>query len=144
MPALAKAVVKPDENLYLVGHSMGCQTIARYLESLPAGVKIGGAVFVAGFFKHLTGLEDDPAVQETDQHWLTAPLDFDKVKSHLGKSVAIFSETDPYVPLDNQEDFENKLGSKIIVVKGPGHFSGGLDNCTELPEALNAVLEISK
>ena len=33
---------------------MGCQTIARYLETLPDEIKVGGAVFVAGFFKSLT------------------------------------------------------------------------------------------
>ena len=47
VPALAEAVGTPDENTYFVGHSMGCQTIARYLETLPEGAKVGGAVFGA-------------------------------------------------------------------------------------------------
>lgn len=51
VPELRKVVGNPDEQTYFVGHSMGCQTIARYLETLPEGVKVGGAVFVAGFFK---------------------------------------------------------------------------------------------
>src|SRR3989338_169649 len=50
VPKLAETVGVPDEETYFVGHSMGCQTIARYLESLPAEIKIGGAIFVAGFF----------------------------------------------------------------------------------------------
>ena len=40
-----------DESVYFIGHSMGCQAIARYLETLPERIKIGGAIFVAGFFK---------------------------------------------------------------------------------------------
>ena len=56
VPKLAEVVGEIDENTYFVGYSMGCQTIARYLETLPEGVKVGGAVFVAGFFKRLTGL----------------------------------------------------------------------------------------
>ena len=143
VPKLAEVVGTPDEQTYLVGHSMGCQTIARYLEGLPEGVKVGGAVFVAGFFKRLTGLEGDASVQETDRHWLTAPLDLAKVKSHLLKSVAIFSDDDPWVPLDNQDDFRDKLGSEIIIEHGMGHFSGST-GMTELPvvlEKLRAIMQ---
>jgi predicted alpha/beta hydrolase family esterase len=143
VPKLAEVVSNADENTYFVGHSMGCQTIARYLETLPESVKIGGAVFVAGFFKLLTGLENDPDVRETEKHWLGAPLDFEKVKSHLPKSVAIFSDNDPYVPLDNQDDFRDKLDSEIIVEKNMGHFSGSTGT-TELPVVLESVLKIAQ
>jgi len=141
---LAETVGSSDEDTYLVGHSMGCQTIARYLEQLPDDVVVGGAVFVAGFFKRLTGLRDDADVQETDRHWLEAPIDLKKVKTHLKKSIAIFSDDDPFVPQENQDDFKELLGSKIIVEHQGGHFSGGLDKCFELPVALDAVLEIAE
>src|SRR3989344_3065372 len=147
IPAIKKAVGKVDEQTYFVGHSMGCQAIARFLESLPKNVKVGGVVFVAGYFKRLTGLEDDPQVQETDKHWLTAPLNLSKVKSHLPKSIAIFSNDDPWVPLDNQDDFRAKLGSKIIVEHNMGHFSASdyfTKKVKKLPVALKAVLEIAK
>lgn len=143
VPALSKAVGTPDEQTYFVGHSMGCQTIARYLESLPEGVKVGGAVFVAGFFKRLTNLEDDPKVREIAKHWLETPVDLEKVKARLNKSAAIFSDNDPYVSLDNQNDFKEKLGSKIVIEWQKGHFSGS-DGVKELPVVLEAVLEISK
>ena len=143
VPALAEAVGTPDEQCYFVGHSMGCQAVARYLESLPEGVTVGGAVFVAGFFKRLTGLEDDADVQETDKHWLGTPIDLAKVKSHLPKSAALFSDDDPFVPLDNQNDFKDMLGSEIIIEHGKGHFSGDRDNITELPVVLEKILEFS-
>lgn len=142
VPALAAVVGSPNEETYFVGHSMGCQTIARYLEGLPAGVKIGGAVFVAGYFKRLTGLEDDPDVSATDRHWLGAPLDLQKVKSHLPKSVAIFSDDDPWVPLDNQDDFRDKLNSRIIIEHKKGHFSGPRDGVKELPVVLEEILKL--
>lgn len=140
---LAEVVGTADKNIYFVGHSMGCQTIARYLETLPKGVKVGGAVFVAGFFKRLTKLEDDSDTQKTYKHWLNAPIDFEKVKSHLPKSIAIFSDNDPYVPFDNQDDFLNKLGSEIIIKQKMGHFSGR-DGINELPVTLESVLKIAK
>ena len=59
VPTLAVAVGAVDENTYLVGHSMGCQTIARYLEGLDESIHVGGAVYVAGFFDSLTLGEDE-------------------------------------------------------------------------------------
>jgi hypothetical protein len=143
VPKLAEVIGVADEQTYFVGHSMGCQTIARYIETLPEGIKVGGAVFVAGFFKRLTGLGDDPELREIDKHWLQTPIDLKKVRSHLNKSVAIFSHNDPYVPLDNQDDFRDKLGSEIIIEHGMGHFSGS-NGVTELPIVLKALLNIAK
>ena len=144
VPKLAEVVGVPDEQTYFIGHSIGCQTIARYLEALPEGTKIGGAVFVAGFFKRLTGLEDEPGVKETDRHWLETPIDLSMVKSRLGKSIAIFSDNDPYVPLDNQDNFRDKLDAKIVIEHGKGHFSGAGDGAFQVPIALESLLEIAK
>src|SRR3989338_8245233 len=69
VPVLARIVGVADEQTYFVGHSIGCQTIARYLETLPEGQKIVGAVFVAGFFERVN-LEKDHDVQETGRLWL--------------------------------------------------------------------------
>lgn len=141
VPALAAAVGEADAETFFVGHSMGCQTIARYLESLPEGQQVGGAVFVAGFFKRLDLAEDEE--KEIGDHWLGAPLDLAKVRTHLPRAVAIFSDNDPFVPLDNQDDFRDKLGAKIVIENSKGHFSGPTNHCFELPSALAAVLEIS-
>jgi predicted alpha/beta hydrolase family esterase len=97
-------------------------------------IKVGGAVFVAGFFKSLT-LESNEE-ESIAKEWLEAPVNFEKVKSHLLKSVAIFSDNDPWVPLENQDDFKNKLGSEIIIEHDKGHFSGS-DGVKELPVILN-------
>ena len=143
VPALSQAVSEPDEQTYFVGHSLGCQTIARYLAGLPEGVLIGGAVFIAGFFRRLTNVENDLESQQTQHHWLDTPIDLAQVKKHLKGSVAIFSNDDPYVPLDNQADFKAKLGSKIVIEVKKGHFSGS-SGIKELPVALESVLELSK
>jgi len=123
VPALARVVGSPDERTFFVGHSMGNQTIARYLETLPDDLKIGGVVFVAPFMKRLTNLEPDVETQTIANEWLTTPLDLTKVRSHLTKSTAIFSDNDQYVPIDNQDDFLNKLDSKIVLEHNLGHMS---------------------
>ena len=43
---LDKQVASLDENTYFIGHSIGCQTIMRYLETKGVS-KIGGILFVA-------------------------------------------------------------------------------------------------
>lgn len=144
VPKLKEVVGNPDEQTYFVGHSMGCQTIARYLENLSGNVMVGGVVFVAGFFKRLTNLEDEDMVRSVSKEWLTTPLDFAKVKKHLKNSIAIFSDNDPFVPLDNQDDFRNLLGSKIVMEHNhKGHFSGSTGTI-ELSVVLEAVLEIAR
>lgn len=135
-----------DEDVYFVGHSIGCQAIIRYLETLPQEVKIGGAVFVAGFLKTLTGLDledgNQELVKDIADHWMKTPLDLQKVSSHMGKSVAIFSDNDPFVPLENQDEFKNSLNSEIVTLHNMEHFSGG-DGVTELPIVLESLKKMS-
>lgn len=143
VPALVRAVGQLDDHTYFVGHSMGCQAIVRYLESASSDQKTGGAVFVAGFLTRLHGLEDDNIVRDVANEWMSMPLNLSHVKTQLSKSVAIFSNNDPFVPLDNQEKFRDELDSEIIVVNNAGHFSGARDQCFALPLVIQKLIEIS-
>lgn len=137
---LSHIVGNADENTFFVGHSIGCQAILRYMESLPADTKVGGAVFVAGWFT-LTNV-DSPEEKEIAKPWLEMPIDFGKIKQHTEKFIAIFSDNDPYVPLDNKDVLVNNLEAKIIVEHDKNHFSGSTGT-TELPSALESLLDIS-
>ncbi|MFA5048024.1 MAG: alpha/beta hydrolase [Patescibacteria group bacterium] len=141
VPYLSSIVPKPNEDIFLIGHSIGCQTILRYLANLSETQKVGGAVFVAGWFT-LTGLET-PEEEELAKPWLDEPIDFEKVRSSLDKSIAIFSNDDPFVPLSNKDIFEQELNSQAIVLSDKGHFSRS-EGVYELPEALEAILIIMK
>ena len=142
VPALKSIIKDPDENTYFVGHSMGCQAIVRYLETLPSETRIGGAVFVAGFLRHITNLEQEPDVLDVDREWAETPIDFAKARSCLSKSVAIFSTNDLCVSLDNRKDFQQKLGSEIITLQNKGHLNDD-DDVFKFPEALSAVLKMA-
>lgn len=143
VPALAATVGQPDDETYFVGHSMGCQTIVRYLETLPTGIVVGGAVFVAGFMKRLAGLENTDEARDTARHWLQAPIDYKKVSLHLRRSVAIFSDDDPWVPLDNQDEFRDHLHSDIVIEHNQGHFNRAA-GISQVPAALQAIIHLSE
>lgn len=140
---LKKVVGSSDKDTYFVGHSIGCQTIMRYLEKLPENEKAGGAIFVAGWF-NLTDetWDDDIYTKEKGEKWINTPINFEKIKQHANKFVEIASDTDPYVALSNTELFLNNLGAKIIVLKEKGHISGE-DGVNELPVVLEELLKMT-
>ncbi|KKR02536.1 MAG: hypothetical protein UT29_C0001G0016 [Candidatus Yanofskybacteria bacterium GW2011_GWA1_39_13] len=138
---LSRLVGDVDEDTYFVCHSIGCQAVIRYLETLD-NKKLGGVIFVAGWFA-LTGLETQED-QDMAKPWLETPIDFNKVKSVTNNFVAIFSDNDPYVPPNNQNVFRDKLGCKIIVENSKGHFSGPMDGMIELPIVLEELLKMAE
>lgn len=130
-----------DENTFFIGHSIGAPTILRYLETLPKNIRVGGVLFIAGWFE-LTGLETKEE-QEIALPWFETPIDFEKVKQHTTKFTAIFSDNDPFVPLTNKAKFEKLLNAKTLVEHHQGHFDPA-SNVKEIPIALKAFLEMAK
>jgi uncharacterized protein len=131
---LSTTVGKPDEELSLVGHSIGCQTILRYLETLNDDEKIGEAVLVAPWFG-LDNLEEEE--KEIAKPWIETPIDFEKIQSKITKISAILSDDDPFVPLEDTKDILiGKLGVSPLILHKKGHMSAET-GIKELPEILN-------
>jgi len=146
VPYLSKVVGRADENTYFIGHSIGCMTILRYLETLPKDTKVGGAIFVAGWIKiDVNALEKEEAgSSEIARPWFEAPINWKKIKTHSNKFVSIFSDNDFFLPLmlKNTEIFKEKLNAKIIIEKGKGHY---IENVTkQIPIVLKEFLEMQK
>ncbi len=139
MPHLAQTVGTPDENTYFIGHSVGCITILRYLEALKKGEKVGGVVLVAGFGHDL---EYEGYKGELSSFFKT-PVDWEEIKKHCNKFIAIHSDDDPWVPLEHNSLFRDRLGAKTIVEHNMKHFSED-DGINELPIALESVLKLAK
>lgn len=134
---LTEVAKNPDEKLYLIGHSLGCITILRYLESLKDDQIVGGVIFVAGF----TG---DLGYKELENFFQT-PINFTKIKNNARNFVVIHSDNDPYVSLKYGREFQEKLGAKLIIKPNMGHFSGPIDNeesCTQLPEVSQSLINM--
>ncbi len=118
---LKEVIEAPDGNTILVGHSIGCQTILRYLEQLHPTVRMGKVILLAP--------------------WVTTPIKETDVIKHTPKIIAIFSDDDPVVPIEqNKKIFEERFGAEIIIETGKGHFTED-DGVTEVPLVLNAILD---
>lgn len=140
---LNKSVGNIDSDTYFVGHSIGCQAIMRYLEQLPENQKVGGTIFVAGWFNLTDETWDEAYTKEIADEWINIPINFEKIKQHTNQLVLINSDDDPYVPLSDAELFKNNLGTKIIMLKNNGHIAGD-DGVTELPVVLEELLKMTE
>ena len=138
VPHLASQVGASDEGTYFVGHSIGCLTILKYLETIDG--PIGGAVFVAGWFSLTPEATPTPEEQEIARQWLGHPVDFERVRRTTHNFTALFSDDDPDVPIENAQLFRDRIDAEVIIESGKGHFSEG-DGIRELPAARDAVMK---
>lgn len=139
---LKKQIGVPNEDIILFGHSIGAQTILRYLESLNENEKIGGAVFLAAWVRLTDKAYETDEDAEIAKPWLETPINWGKVKFHAGNFIGIYSDNDPFVPVSDAQIFRNKVGAKIIVEHEKEHFSGS-SGIKKLQSALDAILEIA-
>ena len=134
---LKKVAGKLDNATYFIGHSIGCQTIMRYLEKENYNGKIGGIIFVAGWFK-LDNLEGEE-VETIAKPWMNTAIDFNKIKQKIPKLTVFLSTNEPYGFVEeNSKIFKEKLNAKVILEKDKGHFTED-DGVSELPEILSEI-----
>jgi predicted alpha/beta hydrolase family esterase len=142
IPFLSNIVGEPNKNTYFIGHSIGCQTIMRYLETIDT--KVGGVVFVAGFFD-LKNLGDEE--KKIAKQWIETPIDIEKVKNNIGFSIVFLSNDDTDVPYQKtKEKFEKLFGSTIITVDDAGHFTtdDGYDSFPKLVSVIDKKISNKK
>jgi uncharacterized protein len=138
--ALAHAVGTPDEHTYFVGHSIGCQTIMRYLET--RAEHVGGIVFVAGWTS-ITPDRDDEESQRIAEPWEKTPIDYITVQQRTKHITAFFSQDDPVVPIGNADVFRENLSATVIIEDGMGHYSAS-EGVEAVPQVRDALLKIAK
>lgn len=130
-------------DLYLVGHSVGCQTIVRFLAAprvsellASRGLRLCGCLCVAAWFE-----VDNP--WETIEPWCSAPIDCSLARRALNAAgcplVVLLSDNDKYTPdyAANGEAWRDQLGAAIRVIPGRSHFGGN-----KQPEILSAALDM--
>lgn len=116
---LSEVVGTPNKNTYFVGHSIGCQAVLRYLETLEKPV--GGAIYVAGWFDLDVDTEEEEKIAKP---WVERPINLDKVKAVSPKSVLIISDDDPHGSFEENKRKFVEFGVKIIVLHKAEHITG--------------------
>lgn len=134
---LSLIVKNPDGNTIFVGHSLGCITILRYIQSLKGNSKIRGVVLVAGFGHNL----DYEGYKNELFSFFKHPIDWINIKNHCKKFITINSEDDPYVGIDNSQLFKRKLNAQTIVHRNMGHYNAK-DGVRDFPQLLDLVLKL--
>jgi predicted alpha/beta hydrolase family esterase len=123
-----------NDEIYLVGHSLGAPAILRYLESAQAK-KIFGAVLVSGPSEKNGNRKIDS--------FLDKNFDFEKIKSNCKKFAIIHGDNDPNVPLDNAKFLSQNLNDELIIVENGGHLNSSA-GWFKLPQCLEVLNKMMK
>lgn len=129
--AVSAALGVPDARTVVVAHSLGAVTALRVLATLQEPWELGGLVLVAGFTEPLDALPELDSYLATD-------VDVERVARRVHQRTVIRSETDPFVPPAASDDLAKRLGARLQVYPGAGHFMTE-DGVTALPAVLDLL-----
>lgn len=137
--AIEKNVGTPNEDIYLVGHSLGVPTVLNYIESLQKGIKIGGVVLVSGIIHPIPGKDRYIPIN----HFYEKEFNYEHIKSVCNNFLVIHGDNDTAVPFEQAEELSHKLSCELVEIKNGGHLNGS-SGFYELPEALDALEKMFK
>ncbi|MGO2751000.1 MAG: RBBP9/YdeN family alpha/beta hydrolase [Pseudoclavibacter sp.] len=126
------ALGTPDEQTWIVGHSLGAVTSLRVLAAQLGDWRLGGVVFVAGFTGKLDTLPDL-------DDYLADDVDAERVAERISTRVVVRSDNDTLVPPAASDALARRLSAEVRVQPGAGHFLEA-DGMTSLPVVLDALL----
>ncbi len=112
----------------IIAHSSGSRVALGILNNLPKKIVVQKTIMVAGFSNynlHQALFRVIPKrfyVRLFNVKW-----DWEKVKSSCKKFIFIYSDDDPYVPIEQVKILNEKLGGKLICILGAKHFSVNTD-----------------
>lgn len=113
----------------LIGHSLGCFALLRFLESQPSSLRIKKLILVAGF--------SVPADQKVVKYFLPEP-DYAQIRRQVKHIYTLYSGDDKVVPKKASLQLNKTLGGTAVRDAGKGHFIGQYDT-RRLPSVLRLV-----
>lgn len=113
----------------LVGHSVGCQAMIRFLATLPDAVAVKGLVCIAGWF-----WVDEP--WPTLMPWQAEPIDDPRIRAAAPDLRVLLSDDDPFTSdhMKNADTWRTRLDAQVTIHPGRRHY-----NEPEEPLVLEAI-----
>jgi len=124
---LQEVLPKPDQDVLIIGHSLGCITALRYAAMLQAEQKLHKIILVSGFIRTL----GNPLTNG----FFTEELDCDAVSQHVSEIIVISSDNDPYISGEETNFLIDSLHPTFLMLHEAGHINAASGH-TELPEIL--------
>lgn len=118
-----------NDELYLVGYSLGVAAILNYLESVSDEKFFNGVVLVSGRCIKSNNQKTEGFYKE---------FDFKIIKNKVKKFSVIHGDNDDRVLVFNGEKLAGELGVKLTIVVNGGHLNGSAGWRT-LPQCLEAL-----
>lgn len=118
-----------EDEIYLVGHSLGGIAILRFLETYTVP-QIRGVILVSS-----------PCHQNKNEKiksFLAAEVAWDVIKKQNKKVVVIHGDNDPVVPFSDAEEAARELNGTLISIPNGQHLNGAA-GFTKLPEVVEQL-----
>lgn len=115
----------------LIGHSLGCFALMRFLESKPSSLRVGKLILVAGFSL--------PKDKKVVKFFLPEP-NYSKIRTQVKYIYSVYSGDDKFVPKSASLSLNQSLGGRAVRDRGKGHFIGQLDT-KELPSVYKLAIK---
>lgn len=120
-----------DENTSIIAHSLGPAFVLDYL--INKNKKVNNLYFAAPFY----GLINIEEFDEVNKSFFIFN-DLGQSCKYFNKAICLFSDNDPYVPINMSKDFSNKINATVQIISGGKHLneSAGFNSFNEM---LNAI-----
>ena len=127
-----------NQRTILIGHSLGVPFLLRVLEN--ANITVRATILVGGFFEPVGSSLYDPLNASFIKH----PFNWKKIRERAGIIKLYASDNDTIVPLERSQTLSMRLGTKLEMVPGAGHFNSkaGYTTFPQLIQDLRRVLDL--
>jgi len=130
----------PEDEIFLVGHSLGATAVLKYLEQKTEDKKISSVILVSGLISPLQPKNPNSNYRAIDS-FVIPPIDFEKIKNKANKFTVLHSVDDPAVPFWHAEKISQSLNCELVKAENKKHFFILAEPvCYEIPELLELIL----